>query len=116
DGTQARKLINSLSSLTKPETVTLLATLNTSEKEQLQFLQKSLDDLKSKNPTKDAGVMRIRADRIEEFLNYLLSIDGVLNDEFVRQLFDKQKTTRENHEEAKRVREKAIATDLLPGT
>lgn len=116
DDTQARKLIHSLSSLTKPETVTLLATLNTSEKEQLQFLQKSLDDLKSKNPTKDAGAMRIRADRIEEFLNHLLSIDRVLDNEFVRQLFDKQKTTRENHEEAKRAREKAFATDLLPGT
>ncbi len=84
EGTQARKLISSLSSLTKPETVTLLATLNTSEKEQLQLLQKSLDDLKSKNPVKEAGLMRLRADRIEEFLNHLLTIERVLSDEFVQ--------------------------------
>lgn len=116
EGTQARKLILSLSSLTKPETVTLLATLNPPEKEQLLLLQKSLDDLKSENPTKEAGVMGLRADRIDELLNHLQSIERVLSDEFVQKLFDKQKTTRENQDEAKRVREKAIATELLIGT
>lgn len=114
--TQVKKLISSLSSLSKRETITSLATLNPLEEEQLKALEKSLDDLKHSNPLKEAGVLRLRADRIDALLKHLITIDHVLGDSFVQQLFAKQRTTRATQEEARRVREKAIAKELLVGT
>jgi energy-coupling factor transporter ATP-binding protein EcfA2 len=116
EGTSAHKLVSSLSSLTKPETVTALGTLTDEEKENLLFLEKRLVDMQSEDPEKTAKILRLRARRLESLVSHLVEVDRSLDADALKAVFDAQKNARTKKAEAARLRDTTFPPDLVNGT
>ena len=71
EGTVAAKLVAGLSSLTKPEKVTSLATFSEQDTERHKLLEKQLLDAQAKDPAKAAKELALRAVRLRLTCNPL---------------------------------------------
>ncbi len=88
EGTAAAKLIASLSSLTKAETVKGLATLSPEEEGRLALLEKSLLDLQANDPEKLTKQLTPRAGRVRTLARHLKDMETALSPEAVGAVFD----------------------------
>ena len=116
EGTAAAKLVSRLSSLTKPEVVTSLATLSDDEQQRLALLDKQLADLQTNNPVKSAKELTLRAGRLRTLAQTLAGLDAALADQAVEAVFKAQEQSRMKQEQATALRDKTFSTDLLTGT
>jgi hypothetical protein len=71
EGTAAARLVANISSLTKPETIQMLARLSQEEETRLARLEKSLIDLQTNDPKKLARQLELRANRVQAFAWHL---------------------------------------------
>lgn len=116
EGTAVAKLIESLSSLTKPETVKMLALLAPSEEARLALLEKSLLDLQASDPGKLARQLMLRAGRVRTLVQHLQDVETTLSADAVSAAFKAQKEAKRKIEEAQRLRAATFPEGLLTGT
>ena len=116
EGTSAHKLVLSLSSLTKPEAVTGLGTLSGKEKERMIFLEKRLVDMQTENPEKTAGVLKLRAQRLQSLVKHLEGIDASLATDALKAVFVAHQNAQLKQDEAVKLRDITFPADLLKGT
>lgn len=116
EGTAVAKLLTSLSSLTKPETVKALTTLSQAEDARLVLLEKSLLDLQANDPEKLVRQLTLRAARVRTLARHLRDIEAALSAEAVAAVLDTRTDGRRKAEEAKRLRGATFPADMLQGT
>lgn len=116
EGTAVAKLIASLSSLTKPETIRALASLSAEEKARLELLERSLVDLQANDPEKLSRELVLRAGRVRALATHLNSVEQALSPESLAALLQSRNEADKKAEEARRLREATFPQGLLPGT
>jgi energy-coupling factor transporter ATP-binding protein EcfA2 len=116
DGTAAAKLLASVSSLTRPETVLALATLTLDEDSRLAGLAKSLIDLQNNDPKKLAQQLNLRVGRVQALARQLKGIEATLSAQAVAKVFAIRTDGYRKAEEAQRLREGALSSGVLTGT
>lgn len=115
EGTVPAKLVTSVSSLTKPETVRALA-LSPEDTARLELVEKSLLDLQANDPDKLARQLTLRAGRIRRLADHLQATETALTEQSVTSLLDLRRDGRRKRDEAQRLREATFPTGVLPGT
>lgn len=116
DGTAVAKLLTTISSLTKPETVQDLARVSPEENGRLGFLEKSMLDLQANDPKKLVRALSLRAGRIETLARHLRHVEAALSAQAVTAVFDARTVGRRKSEEAKRIRDNTFPDPMLDGT
>lgn len=115
-GTAASKLAGNINSLTKPEVVTTMTRLSSQETERLEFLHKSLQDLRANNPATLIAQLGLRARRVRALADHLRRLEDALSDAAIAAVFDTRREGRRKAEEAKRLRDASLPQEMLPGT
>jgi energy-coupling factor transporter ATP-binding protein EcfA2 len=116
EGTAVAKLLASITSLTKPETVQALARLSEDEEYRLALLEKSLLDLQANDPEKLIQQLTLRADRIRALARHLTVVESALSADASKAVFDARAEVRRKAEEAKRLRTATFPANMLGGT
>ena len=116
EGTAVAKLLENITSLTKPETVSGLAHLSPEEQAHLNLLEQSLKDLQANDPNKLARQLTLLSGRIRSLAQHLKGIEIGLSEDTVSKAFDARVECRKKSEEAKRLREATFPADILDGT
>ncbi|MCY4673915.1 MAG: AAA family ATPase [Bacteroidetes bacterium] len=78
--TAVYRLVRDLTSLTKETSVRSLAFITDADKTRTKELKSRIHDLQSNNPAKTAGILEIRAGRVEKLINYLIAAEEILSD------------------------------------
>lgn len=115
-GTAVAKFLSNISSLTKSDAVTALATLSADEEARLALLEKSLLDLQANDPEKLIKQLTLRAGRLQTLVQHLKDVETALSAEAVVAVFDARTEGRRKSEEAKRLREATFPEGMLAGT
>lgn len=115
-GTAAARLLENITSLTRPETVLRLARLSQEEQARLKLLEQSLRDLQANDPDKLARQLTLLSGRIRSLAQNLKDIEIALSEDAVTAAFDARAECRLKGEEAKRLREATFPDDILDGT
>ncbi len=116
EGTSAAKLMASVSSLTKPETVRRLGQLSSDDAARLELLEKSLIDLQANDPEKLARQLNLRAGRIRLLVRHLQATESALSEKAAASIFELRREGRRKRDEAQRLRDATFPTGVLPGT
>lgn len=116
EGTAAAKLLENISSLTKPETVLNLTRLSVEEEARLVLLEKSLLDLQANDPNKLIRQLILRAGRVEALGQHIKNVEMSLSEETVQAVFNARNDDRRKSEEAKILREETFPSSMLAGT
>ena len=116
EGTAVAKLLENITSLTRPETVSGLARLSPEEQVRLNLLEQSLRDLQANDPEKLARQLTLLSGRIRLLVQHLRDIEIALSEDAVTTVFDARAKCRQKGEEAKRLREATFPEDTLDGT
>ena len=116
DGTAVAKLLASISSLTKPETVHKLSRLPQEDEARLALLEKSLLDLQANDPEKLVRHLTIRAGRVQNLTRHFTEVEATLSADAVNSLFNARTEGRRKSEEAKRLRAATFPDGMLEGT
>lgn len=115
-GTSVSKLLEGLSSLTKPEAVETLSHLSLEDEKRLLLVEKSLLDMQANDPQKLIRQLTLRSSRIRALARHLKSVEISLSDETVNSIFRARSIGRQKSEEAKRLREFTFQEGMLTGT
>jgi ABC-type multidrug transport system ATPase subunit len=115
-GTAVATLLTNISSLTKSDAVTALATLSADEEARLALLEKSLLDLQANDPVKLIKQLTLRVGRLQALVQHLKDVETALSAEAVVAVFDARTEGRRKSEEAKRLREATFPEGMLAGT
>jgi hypothetical protein len=116
DGTAVAKLLATVTSLTKPQSVHALARLSPEEEAQLALLEKSLLDLQANDPERLIKQLGLRAGRVRALTQHLKQVEAALSPQAVAAVFDTRAEGRRKREEARRLREATVPAGLLDGT
>lgn len=116
EGTAVAKLLASISSLTKPESVRTLARLSPEEEARLALVEKSLLDLQANDPETLIRQLNLRAGRVKALARHLKEVDAALSAQTVAAVFDARTKVRSKSGEAKRLRAATFPASMLPGT
>jgi energy-coupling factor transporter ATP-binding protein EcfA2 len=116
EGTAVAKLLLSLTSLTKAESVRALAHLSADDEARLGLLEKSLLDLQANDPKKLLQQLTVRATRVRTLAQHLRNVETTLSEEGVGAVFQVRKEGRRKSEEAKRLRAITFTAGVLNGT
>lgn len=114
--TAVARLLKGLTSLTKPESVSKLATLSEEEGARLEQVEKSLLDLQANDPEKLLRQLRLQATRTRSLAQHLGSVEALLSDVAVDEVFAARTEWLRKQEEAERLRGATIPDTLLAGT
>ena len=98
EGTSVHELLTDLSSLTKPEFVKELATLEEADIEHLGALRATISDLESEDPEKRARESELRANRVNMLVERVSTVESLLSSSSILSLFD----ARDRRNEARR--------------
>jgi energy-coupling factor transporter ATP-binding protein EcfA2 len=115
-GTAVAKFLANISSLTKSDAVTALATLSADEEARLALLEKSLLDLQANDPEKLIKQLTLRVGRLQTLVQHLKDVETALSAEAVVAVFNARTEGRRKSEEAKRLREATFPEGMLAGT
>jgi len=115
-GTVAANFLASISSLTKSESVQVLASLSQEEEARLALLDKSLLDLQANDPEKLASQLTLRAGRVQALARHLNEVEAVLSVQALAVVLEARNEGQRKSEEAKRLREATFPAGLLAGT
>jgi hypothetical protein len=116
DGTAAARLLATVSSLTKPETVRALAQLSPEEGVWLATLERSLVDLQTNDPKKLAEQLNLRAGRIRALARHVKKVETTLSPKAIGDVIAIRAGGYRKAEEAKRLRDGAFPANVLAGT
>ncbi len=116
EGTSTAKLLLNINSLTKAETVQAHVRLSPEEVARLALLEKSLLDLKAKDPDKLIRQLNLRIGRVQNLCRHLQEVETALSEEAVNAVFTVRTEGRRKSEEARRLREATFPENLLNGT
>jgi len=116
EGTAPAKLLATITSLTKPESVRALARLSSEEEARLALLEKSLLDLQANDPEKLIKQLGLRAGRVQALARHLKEVEAALSPQGVAAVFDARAEGRRKREEARRLREATVPAGMLDGT
>lgn len=116
EGTAVAKLLANISSLTKPESVQMLARVSPEEEARLALLEKSLLDLQASDPERLIRQLTLRAGRVRALARHLTGVEGALSVQTVAAVFDARTEVRRKSEEARRLREATFPAGILAGT
>ena len=116
EGTVVAKLLENITSLTPPETVSRLARLLPEEQSRLNLLEQSLRDLQANDPDKLVRQLTLSSGRMRALARLLKDIETALSEDAVTTAFDARAEYRQKGEEAKRLREATYPADILEGT
>lgn len=116
EGTAAAKLLENITSLTKPETVHSLTRLSSEEEARLVLLEKSLLDLQANDSGKLIRQLSLRAGRVEVLLRHIKNVEESLSAVNLEAVISARTEGRRKSEEAKRLREATFSSDMLDGT
>ncbi len=116
EGTAVAKLLENISSLTKPESVQTLARLSPKEETRLALVEKSLLDLQANDPEKLTRQMTLRAGRVKALARHLTEVEAALSAQTVASVFDARTEVRRKSEEARRLRDATFPAGMLSGT
>lgn len=113
-GTRVRQLLDSLSALTKEQTVSSLATLSMAEEQQLTNLRNLVRDLQSNDPKKRALELSAKATRFDSLATHLKSIESRLGLSAVREFLDSRSRLHLARAGLNELLLKTLTPDLLP--
>ena len=116
ENTAAAKFVARLSSLTSPDEVKALGTLNQDESNRLVLIEKQLLDLQASDPMKIEQELTLRAKRLRSFSQNLNDVDLALSSQAIKNVFEAQDRVQRAQEEARNLRENAFPSNLLTGT
>ena len=116
EGTAVAKLLATISSLTKPESIQTLARLFPEEEDRLALLEKSLLDLQVNDPEKLIRQLTLRAGRVKALARHLTEVEAALSEQAVAAVFNARTEGRRKNEEARRLREATFQAGMLAGT
>lgn len=116
EGTAVARLLENITSLTRPETVSELVRLSQEEQARLKLLEQSLRDLQANDPDKLARQLTLLSGRIRSLAQNLKDIEIALSEDAVTAALGARTEYRQKGEEAKRLQEATFPTDLLDGT
>jgi ABC-type polar amino acid transport system ATPase subunit len=116
EGTAVAKLLASVSSLTKPETVRALARVSKEEEARLGLVEKSLLDLQENDPEKLIRQLTLRVGRVQNLARHLKEMEVTLSAEAVNAVFGARTEGHRKSEEAKRLRAATFPEGMLAGT
>jgi energy-coupling factor transporter ATP-binding protein EcfA2 len=116
EGTAVAKLLASISSLSKPESVQTLARLSPEEEARLALLEKSLFDLQANDPEKLIRQLTLRAGRVQALARHLKDVEAALSAHTVAAVFDARTEGRRKSEQARRLREATFPAGMLAET
>ena len=116
EDTSVAKFLQSVSSLTKPESVQSLARLTQEDETRLTVLEKSLLDLQANDPKNLIKQLQVRAGRVQALARHLKNVEVVLSENSVAAVFEAQTEARRKSEEANRIREATFKDGMLRGT
>lgn len=116
DSTQVAKLLAGITSLTKPDDVTALATLSDEEKQRIASLRKQLADLQAADTEKLSRELQLRSGRLRTLAEKLRSIGSALSDEAIMEIFKALDVAKSKKETAEALRAATFGGELLNGT
>ena len=116
EGTAVAKLLENITSLTPPETVSRLACLSSEEQARLDLLEKSLRDLQANDPDKLVRQLTLSSERIRALARLLKDIETTLSENAITTAFEARAKCRRKGEEALRLRESTFPEDIIEGT
>lgn len=109
------RVIDSLSSQTKPTRITALATLSEKEANRLKELEKQLQHFRKNDPRKEAEGMRRLQRRIINLNQALQESYRTIGDDFEQAAYDAWKTEKQATEVARMASVKQFENEPLPG-
>ncbi len=116
EGTEVEKLLDGLSLLTEPEKVKQLATLTKEENGEFEELKKRLADASAASPAKLARELKMRANRVDVFLNQAAKSSKALSEESIRALFEARNRKQNAESVAEELRRQSFGGECLPGS
>lgn len=116
EGTQAKRLVDTITSLTSKTSVQALATLTTIEAQRLNELATLRRDLQSADPKARARELLAKATRFETLSTHLKSLDAALGLAAISRLDSSRKKLATAREHLSKIRDAALAVGVLPGT
>lgn len=116
EGTAVAKLLATISSLTKPESVQTLARLSQEEETRLALLERTLLDLQANDPEKLIRRLTLRAGRVKALAQHLRRGEAQLSAQAVVAAFDARSEGGRMSEEARKLRDAAFPSGMLAGT
>ncbi len=116
EATAVARLLKGLTSLTKPETVSKLATLSDDERARLDLLEKSLHDLQANDPEKLARQLKLQSARTRTLAQHLGRVESLLSDEAIQGVLSARTELLRKQEEAERLRAATFPDTVLAGT
>jgi hypothetical protein len=116
EGTRARNLVASLTSLTDVEGVQTLASLSKDEELRLKALRDRQRDLRAADPGRLAQELALKAQRIEGVARHLATLGAALGEAAADGLRSAFASLRSAGDALAALRKTALTPDLLPGT
>ncbi len=116
EGTAVARLLSNVNVLTTPEMVRELSRLSPEEESRLELVERSILDLRANDPEKLRKELSVRAGRVERLVEHVRAVEESLSPGSIDAVFGLREVGRRKLEEARRLREAAFPTGLLPGT
>lgn len=116
EGTRAKSLVDSLTSLTKVDDVRALATLSKADERRLKELGDQRRDLQAADPKQRARELGLKAGRIDLLVRHLSGLHDALGDTALAALRSAADSLRAAGEALAILRNTTLTPDLLPGT
>ncbi len=116
EGTSARKLLDSLTSLTSPERVRAVATLSAEEEERLRTLLSLQRDFDADDPRRRGRDLALRAERLQGLVAHLQDLFSRWNDAALDELRLIRQDAADAQTRLTKLRAGVATPDLLPGT
>jgi hypothetical protein len=116
EGTGAKRLVDSLTALTKVDDLRTLATLSSDEERRLKELQSQRRDFQSADPKQRSRELKLKAERFNAVVRHVEALSQAFGNANISKLRAAAGDVRAAQQALSVVREAAVTSDLLPGT
>ena len=116
EGTAVATLLANVNVLTTPDMVLELSRFLPKEESRLVLVERSFLDLKANDPERLRQELSIRAERVKRLAEHMHVVEASLSPASIDAVFALREAVRRKLEEARRLREAAFPTGVLPGT
>ncbi len=116
EGTEVKRVVDSLSSLTDTDALRKLGTLTPDEVVRLRELQIQQRDFQSADPTKRAQELQAKSRRVQTVADHIANLTQAFSDVNLDEFRSDMLSVRVKREALTLLRQKALTSDLLPGT